>query len=89
VTEQLRIPPIRIAVCSIVALLPEWRSAKDSSRSRWVLDNQREAGALVGAGAVGRTLAAGVALGQSLGRPICGELDRVDRRPRRRATAAG
>ena len=43
------------------------------------------AAALVGAAAIGLALAAGVTLGEYLGRPVSGVRDRYDERVRRRA----
>jgi uncharacterized membrane protein YjjB (DUF3815 family) len=49
-------------------------------------DLQTGSGELVRAAAVGLALAAGVTLGEYLGRPLSGGDDRYDRRARRRAT---
>jgi hypothetical protein len=51
-------------------------------------DIQGGLAALVGASAVGLALAAGVALGEYLGRPVSGGFDHYDQRVRRRATTA-
>jgi hypothetical protein len=55
-----------------------------------VVDADIEGGlsALVGAAAVGLALAAGVTLGEYLGRPVSGARDRYDERVRRRAMTA-
>jgi hypothetical protein len=51
-------------------------------------DIQGGLAALVGASAVGLALAAGVTLGEYLGRPVTGGRDRYDQRVRRRTTTA-
>ena len=60
--------------------------------ARFCLDPRRDVqaglAALVGAAAVGLALAAGVTLGEYLGRPFNGERDRYDERVRRRAMTA-
>ncbi|PWW24418.1 hypothetical protein JD79_03597 [Geodermatophilus normandii] len=48
-----------------------------------------ELAALVGTAALGRALAAGVTLGEYLGRPLSGVRDRYDERVRRRAMTTG
>ncbi len=87
-TERLRIPPMLVAVCGIVPLLPGLTIYQGLFAI--VVDADIEGGltALVGAGAIGLALAAGVTLGEYLGRPIRGGRDRYDRRVRRRATTA-
>jgi uncharacterized membrane protein YjjP (DUF1212 family) len=87
-TERLRIPPMLVAVCGIVPLLPGLAIYRGLFAVVVVGDIQGGLAALVGASAVGLALAAGVALGEYLGRPVRGGLDRYDRRARRRATAA-
>lgn len=84
-TERLRIPPQLVAVCGIVPLLPGL--AIYHGLFTIVVDARIDdgLGALVGAGAVGLALAAGVTLGEYLGRPLSGERDRYDERVRRRA----
>ncbi|MGY1664009.1 threonine/serine exporter ThrE family protein [Geodermatophilus sp. SYSU D00705] len=83
--QRLRIPPQLIAVCGIVPLLPGL--AIYQGLFRIVVDTDIDGGlaALVGALAVGLALAAGVTLGEYLGRPVSGERDRFDERVRRRA----
>ncbi len=84
-TDRLRVPPLLIAVCGIVPLLPGLAIYRGLFAI--VVDTDYPAGlaALVGAAAVGLALAAGVTLGEYLGRPISGERDRYDERVRRRA----
>ena len=84
-TTRLRIPPQLIAVCGIVPLLPGL--AVYHGLFAVVVDADIEGGlaALVGALAVGLALAAGVTLGEFLGRPVNGVRDRYDERVRRRA----
>jgi len=55
-----------------------------------VVDGDIDGGlaALVGAGAIGLALAAGVTLGEYLGRPLHGGRDRYDKRVRRRFLTA-
>jgi uncharacterized membrane protein YjjP (DUF1212 family) len=84
-TERLRVPPQLVAVCGIVPLLPGL--AIYHGLFTIVVEARIDdgLGALVGAGAVGLALAAGVTLGEYLGRPLSGERDRYDERVRRRA----
>ena len=84
-TERLQIPTQVIAVCGIVPLLPGL--AIYHGLFAIVVDADIEGGlsALVGAAAVGLALAAGVTLGEYLGRPVSGSRDRYDERVRRRA----
>jgi uncharacterized membrane protein YjjP (DUF1212 family) len=84
-TDRLRVPTQVIAVCGIVPLLPGL--AIYHGLFAIVVDADIEGGlsALVGAAAVGLALAAGVTLGEYLGRPISGARDRYDERVRRRA----
>ena len=84
-TARLRIPSQVIAVCGIVPLLPGL--AIYHGLFAIVVDADIEGGlaALVGATAVGLALAAGVTLGEYLGRPVNGVRDRYDERVRRRA----
>jgi uncharacterized membrane protein YjjP (DUF1212 family) len=84
-TARLRVPTQVIAVCGIVPLLPGL--AIYHGLFAIVVDADIEGGltALVGAAAVGLALAAGVTLGEYLGRPISGARDRYDERVRRRA----
>jgi uncharacterized membrane protein YjjP (DUF1212 family) len=87
-TERLRIPPMLVAVCGIVPLLPGLAIYQGLFAIVVDADIQGGLGALVGASAVGLALAAGVTLGEYLGRPVSGARDRYDRRVRRRATTA-
>jgi uncharacterized membrane protein YjjP (DUF1212 family) len=84
-THRLRVPPQLLAVCGILPLLPGL--AIYHGLFQIVVDADIEGGlsALVGALAVGLALAAGVTLGEYLGKPISGERDRFDERVRRRA----
>ncbi|MEX5720405.1 threonine/serine ThrE exporter family protein [Geodermatophilus maliterrae] len=85
-TGRLRIPPLLVAVCGIVPLLPGL--AIYQGLFAIVVDADVPGGldALVGAAAIGLGLAAGVTLGEHLGRPLSREHDRFDRRVRLRAT---
>jgi uncharacterized membrane protein YjjP (DUF1212 family) len=85
-TDRLRIPPLLVAVCGIVPLLPGL--AIYQGLFAIVVEGDLPGGlsALVGALAIGLALAAGVSLGEHLGRPLGGQRDRFDRRVRRRAT---
>ncbi|WP_448612592.1 threonine/serine ThrE exporter family protein [Modestobacter sp. URMC 112] len=87
-TERLRIPPMLVAVCGIVPLLPGLTIYQGLFAIVVDADIQGGLSALVGAGAIGLALAAGVTLGEYLGRPVRGGRDHFDRRARRRATTA-
>jgi uncharacterized membrane protein YjjP (DUF1212 family) len=87
-TERLRIPPMLVAVCGIVPLLPGLAIYQGLFAIVVDADIQGGLAALVGASAVGLALAAGVTLGEYLGRPVRGGRDRYDQRVRRRATTA-
>nr|WP_260180249.1 threonine/serine exporter family protein [Geodermatophilus sabuli] len=87
-TERLRMPPMLVAVCGIVPLLPGLTIYRGLFAIVVDADIQGGLNALVGAGAIGLALAAGVTLGEYLGRPVRGGRDRYDRRVRRRATTA-
>ena len=84
-TKRLQVPPQLVAVCGIVPLLPGL--AIYHGLFLIVIDADIEGGlaALVGALAVGLALAAGVTLGEYLGRPVNGVRDRYDQRVQRRA----
>ena len=84
-TEPLRVPTQVVAVCGIVPLLPGL--AIYHGLFAIVVDADITGGltGLVGAAAVGLALAAGVTLGEYLGRPVSGARDRYDERVRRRA----
>jgi len=83
-TDRLQVPPQLIAVCGIVPLLPGL--AIYDGLFAIVVDGDIDGGlgGLVGAGAIGLALAAGVTLGEYLGRPLHGGRDRYDKRVRRR-----
>jgi uncharacterized membrane protein YjjB (DUF3815 family) len=111
-TDRLQIPPLLVAVCGIVPLLPGLAiyrglflivvegnlpgglealvGALAIYRGLFliVVEGNLPGGleALVGALAIGLALAAGVSLGEHLGRPLGGQRDRFDRRARRRGT---
>lgn len=87
-TERLRIAPLLVPVCGIVPLLPGLAIYHGLFAIVVESDLQDGLGVLVRAGAVGLALAAGVTLGEHLGRPLSGGDDRYDRRARRRATTA-
>jgi len=84
--DRLRVPPLLVAVCGIVPLLPGLAIYRGLFAVVVDGDVPRGTGELVGAAAVGLALAAGVVLGRYLGRPLGGRLDRFERRVRRRAT---
>jgi uncharacterized membrane protein YjjP (DUF1212 family) len=85
-TDRLRIPPLLVAVCGIVPLLPGLAIYQGLFAIVVEADLPGGLDALVGAAAIGLGLAAGVSLGEHLGRPLGGRRDRFDRRVRRRAT---
>jgi uncharacterized membrane protein YjjP (DUF1212 family) len=87
-TKRLRVPPQLISVCGIVPLLPGL--AIYDGLFAIVVDSDIDGGlaALVGACAIGLALAAGVTLGEYLGRPLSGMRDRYDKRVRRRFRTA-
>jgi uncharacterized membrane protein YjjP (DUF1212 family) len=87
-TDRLRIPPQLVAVCGIVPLLPGLAIYRGLFAIVVEADVERGLGALVGAAAIGLALAAGVTLGEYLGRPISARRDRYDERVRRRAMTA-
>ena len=80
------IPPMLVPVCGIVPLLPGLAIYHGLFAIVVEGDLQDGLGVLVRAAAVGLALAAGVTLGEYLGRPLSGGQDRYDRRARRRAT---
>jgi uncharacterized membrane protein YjjP (DUF1212 family) len=86
-TGRLPIPPLIIAVCGIVPLLPGLAIYRGLFAIVVDADVPGGLGVLVGALAIGLALAAGVSLGEHLGRPLGGRRDRFDRRVRRRATS--
>jgi uncharacterized membrane protein YjjP (DUF1212 family) len=86
-TDRLQIPPLLVAVCGIVPLLPGLTIYRGLFAIVVQGDVQGGVNALVGAAAIGLALAAGVALGRYFGRPLGGKRDRFDRRARRRATS--
>jgi uncharacterized membrane protein YjjP (DUF1212 family) len=85
-TDRLRVPPLLVAVCGIVPLLPGLAIYRGLFAI--VVDGDVPGGldSLVGAAAIGLGLAAGVTLGEYLGRSLSSTRDRFDRRVRRRAT---
>ena len=85
-TERLRVSPLLFPVCGIVPLLPGLSIYHGLFAMVVVGELQDGVGVLVQAAAVGLALAAGVTLGEYLGRPLSGGQDRYDRRARRRAT---
>ena len=85
-TERLRVAPLLVPVCGIVPLLPGLAIYHGLFAIVVEGDLQDGVGVLVRAGALGLALAAGVTLGEYLGRPLGGGQDRYDRRARRRAT---
>ena len=87
-TDRLRIPPLLVAVCGIVPLLPGLAIYQGLFAIVVEADIQGGLAALVGAAAVGLALAAGVTLGEYLGRPVSARRDRYDERVRRRAMTA-
>ena len=87
-TDRLRIPPQLVAVCGIVPLLPGLAIYRGLFAIVVEADIEGGLGALVGAAAIGLALAAGVTLGEYLGRPISARRDRYDERVRRRAMTA-
>jgi uncharacterized membrane protein YjjB (DUF3815 family) len=84
-TDRLRIPPQLVAVCGIVPLLPGLAIYRGLFAIVVDADYQGGLATLVGAAAVGLALAAGVTLGEYLGRPVSARRDRYDERVRRRA----
>ena len=84
-TERLQVPTQVIAVCGIVPLLPGLAIYHGLFAIVVGADIEGGLTALVGAAAVGLALAAGVTLGEYLGRPVSGSRDRYDERVRRRA----
>lgn len=82
-TRRLRLPPQLIAVCGIIPLLPGL--AIYGGLFAVVVNGDIDGGlaSLVSALAIGLALAAGVTLGEYLGRPVSGASDRYDKRVRR------
>jgi uncharacterized membrane protein YjjP (DUF1212 family) len=87
-TDRLRIPPQLVAVCGIVPLLPGLAIYRGLFAIVVEADIEGGLAALVGAAAIGLALAAGVTLGEYLGRPVSARRDRYDERVRRRAMTA-
>ena len=85
-TERLHVPPSLVPVCGIVPLLPGLAIYHGLFAIVVEGDLQDGVAVFVRAAAVGLALAAGVTLGEHLGRPLSGGQDRYDRRARRRAT---
>ena len=86
-TDRLRIPPLLVAVCGIVPLLPGLAIYRGLFAVVVEADVSGGVRALVGAAAIGLALAAGVVLGRYFGRRLGGSRDRFDRRVRHRATS--
>ncbi|MCA0145071.1 threonine/serine exporter ThrE family protein [Blastococcus sp. LR1] len=86
-TERWRVPPLLVAICGIVPLLPGLAIYRGLFEIVVEDDVAGGLGRLVGAAAIGLGLAAGVVLGRFLGRPLGGRQDRFDRRVRRRWTS--
>jgi len=83
VTDRLRVPPLLVAVCGIVALLPGLAIYRGLF---WLIvegNLQAGLGSLTSALAVG--LAAGVTLGEFLATPVRSGVDRFERAVRRHA----
>ncbi|WP_222195824.1 threonine/serine ThrE exporter family protein [Modestobacter italicus] len=87
--DRLRVPPLLVAVCGIVPLLPGLTIYRGLFAIVVETDVFSGLNALVEAAAIGLALAAGVVLGRYFGRPLGGGRDRFDRRVRRRATSTG
>ncbi|MGY1683269.1 threonine/serine ThrE exporter family protein [Geodermatophilus sp. SYSU D01176] len=87
-TGPLRVPSQLVAVCGIVPLLPGLAIYHGLFAIVVDADIQGGLATLVGAAAVGLALAAGVTLGEYLGRSVNGARDRYDERVRRRAMTA-
>ena len=86
-TDRLRVPPLLVAVCGIVPLLPGLAIYRGLFAIVVEADVPGGLGTLVGAAAIGLGLAAGVVLGRFLGQSVSGLQDRFDRRVRRRWTS--
>lgn len=87
-TDRLRIPPLLVAICGIVPLLPGLAIYRGLFAVVVEADVSAGVNALVGAAAIGLALAAGVVLGRYFGRPLGGGQDRFDRRVRRGGAGA-
>jgi len=85
-TDRLCIPPLLVAVCGIVPLLPGLAIYRGLFAIVVESDLLDGVNTLVGAAAIGLGLAAGVALGEYFGRTLRGTRDRFDRRVSHRAT---
>lgn len=83
--HRLRVPPLLVAVCGIIALLPGLAIYRGLFLV--VVDGniQGGLGSLTGALATGLGLAAGVTLGEFLATPVRRSVDRFERSVRRRA----
>ena len=84
-TDRLRVPPVLVAVCGIVALLPGLAIYRGLF---WIIvegNLQAGLGSLTSALAVGLGLAAGVTLGEFLATPVRTGVDRFERSVRRHA----
>ncbi|WP_299951846.1 threonine/serine exporter ThrE family protein [uncultured Modestobacter sp.] len=87
--DRLRVPPLLIAVCGIVPLLPGLTIYRALFAIVVETDVSSGLDSLVTAAAIGLALAAGVVLGRFFGRPLGSGGDRFDRRVRRRGSTAG
>lgn len=87
-TDRLRFPPLLVAVCGIVPLLPGLTIYRGLFAIVVEADVPGGVDELVGAAAIGLALAAGIVLGRYLGQPLGSSRDRFDRRVRRRATSS-
>jgi uncharacterized membrane protein YjjP (DUF1212 family) len=83
--DRLRVPPLLVPVCGIIALLPGLAIYRGLFLV--VVDGniQGGLGSLTGAFAIGLGLAAGVTLGEFLATPVRRSVDRFERSVRRRA----
>lgn len=87
-TDRLRVPPLLVAVCGIIALLPGLAIYRGLY---WIIvegNLQAGLGSLTSALAVGLGLAAGVTLGEFLATPVRTRIDRFERSVRRHAAPA-
>lgn len=84
VSRRMRVPPLLVVVCGIVPLLPGLAIYRGMFALVVQGDTAGGAATLLGAGAVGLGLAAGVSLGEFLASVLHGDL--LERRVRRRAT---
>ncbi|MFP5336537.1 MAG: threonine/serine exporter ThrE family protein [Actinomycetes bacterium] len=88
VTQRLRIPPLIVAASAVGPLLPGLTIYRGLFAIVVDADVDRGVAQLATAGAIGLGLAAGVTFGEFLATGVRTELDRWDRKVRRRATGA-